>query len=88
MYQSYYQLNNAIVLVHWPILHSEACLDRIVGHNYYLLLIGFSGYFVVEMEPTSRDYTAFITPFGRFRYTVTPFGVKRAPLAKREVVST
>ena len=59
--------------------NAEACLDRLAGRKYYSVLDGFSGYYVVELTPRARDYTAFVTPFGKFRYTVMPFGITNAP---------
>ncbi len=37
-----------------------------------------SAYHHVEVEPESRDFTAFASPFGSFRYRRMPFGLKNA----------
>ena len=79
MCHAYCGLNSKTVPMHWPILHIKRCLDRLSGHKFYSLLGGFSGYYVVEMDDQSKDFTAFITPFGKYRYTVMPFGITNGP---------
>ncbi len=39
------------------------------------------------MDPTSRCYTAFLTPFGVFEFTVLPFGLVNAPACFARIVS-
>ena len=37
------------------------------------------GFYQVEVEPTSREKTAFICPFGKYEFTRMPFGLRNAP---------
>ncbi len=37
------------------------------------------GYYQVPLAESSRDLTAFVTPWGNFRFKVLPFGLKNAP---------
>ena len=38
-----------------------------------------SGFWQVRLEEESREYTTFITPFGRYQYRKMPFGMSAAP---------
>ncbi|XP_037295216.1 uncharacterized protein LOC119189485 [Manduca sexta] len=38
-----------------------------------------SGYWQVSVSPADRDKTAFVSPFGTYRFTRMPFGLKNAP---------
>lgn len=38
-----------------------------------------SGYWQIAMRPEDRDKTAFVTPFGLFRFNRMPFGLRNAP---------
>ncbi|GFW03807.1 retrovirus-related Pol polyprotein from transposon 297 [Trichonephila clavipes] len=38
-----------------------------------------SGYHQVEVNPADKDKTAFVCPFGTFRYKRMPFGLRNAP---------
>ena len=37
------------------------------------------GFYQIGLEESSRDYTAFVTPWGNFRFRVLPFRLKNAP---------
>ena len=38
-----------------------------------------SGFFQILLEEKSRDYTTFLTPFGRYRFKRLPMGINVAP---------
>ncbi|GBM17438.1 Retrovirus-related Pol polyprotein from transposon 17.6 [Araneus ventricosus] len=38
-----------------------------------------TGYHQIEINPADKDKTAFVCPFGMFRYKRMPFGLKSAP---------
>ncbi|GFX73260.1 retrovirus-related Pol polyprotein from transposon 17.6 [Trichonephila clavipes] len=38
-----------------------------------------SGYHQVEVNPADQDKTAFVCPFGTFRYKIMPFGLRNVP---------
>ena len=38
-----------------------------------------SGFFQIPLDEGSRDYTTFLTPFGRYRFKCLPMGVNIAP---------
>ncbi|GBN42240.1 Transposon Ty3-G Gag-Pol polyprotein [Araneus ventricosus] len=38
-----------------------------------------SGYHQINVHPADRDKTAFVYPFGTFRFKIMPFGLRKAP---------
>ncbi|GJW89799.1 reverse transcriptase domain-containing protein [Tanacetum coccineum] len=54
-------------------------LERLVGHEYYCFLDGFSGYFQIPIAPEDQEKTTFTCPYGTFAYKRIPFGLCNAP---------
>ena len=48
------------------------------GAKIFTLIDTFGAYHVIQIEEGSRDCTAFISPFGTFRYIRIPFGLSNA----------
>ena len=79
MCHNYMRLNAQSIKQKWPIPSTEECLDRLAGHKYFTSIDGFSGYFVIPVRESDKAKTAFITPFGKYKYNVMPFGVVSGP---------
>ncbi|GJV85139.1 DNA-directed DNA polymerase [Tanacetum coccineum] len=54
-------------------------LERLVGHEYYCFLDGFSGYFQIPIIPEDQEKTTFTCPYRTFAYKRMPFGLCNAP---------
>ena len=67
------------------------CLDDIllkVGSSTVLSTIDLAkGFHQIVLEPSSRQYTTFSCPFGRFQYKRLPFGLKNAPAFFQETMT-
>ena len=74
-------VNQAIVADVFPLPHFEDLLSRLHGATLFSKLDARSAYHQVELAKASRDLTAFITPWGLFRYARVPFGLASAPAA-------
>lgn len=37
------------------------------------------GYWKIKVHPEDQDKTAFVTPFGMYKFTTMPFGLRNAP---------
>ena len=62
----------------YPLPCIDDALDALNGTKYFSTMDLMRGYWQVEMEPESREHTAFAT-FGRlYEFTVMPFGLTAA----------
>ena len=75
----YRKLNEVTVRDAYPIPRIDDTLDALQHASYLSTLDLRSGYWQVEMDPTSRPLTAFVTHKGLFECTVMPFGLTNAP---------
>ena len=48
------------------------------GTTHFAVFDALKGYHQIELDPRSRDLTAFMTPFGRYRSCRVPFGISSA----------
>jgi len=54
-------------------------LDQL-GHSHYFSTLDLAaGYWQVQMHPSSKEKTTFITHKGLFEFNVMPFGLRNAP---------
>ena len=63
----------------YPLLRIAESLDALAGTQYFSSMDLMSGYWQIEMDPESREKTAFATHAGLFEFTVMPFGLCNAP---------
>ncbi|GKA23819.1 putative nucleotidyltransferase, ribonuclease H [Tanacetum coccineum] len=63
-------------------------LERLVGHEYYCFLDGFSGYFQIPIAPEDQEKTIFTCPYGTFAYKRMPFGLCNAPTTFQRCMTT
>jgi len=69
-----------------PLIEDQ--LDTLRGKKYYSLLDLRDGFYQVEMDEESIQYTSFVTTLGQFEYTRMPFGLKSAPPRFQRFVNT
>ena len=63
----------------YSLFRIDEIFDQFYGATCYSTLDLARGYWQIEMDPESAQYTAFITSFGQFEFQVMPFGLKQAP---------
>ena len=54
-------------------------LDKLVGHEYYCFLDGYSGYNKITMSLEYQENTTFTCPCGTFAFRRMPFRLCNAP---------
>jgi hypothetical protein len=64
---------------HFPLPFIDQMVERLVGHEYYYFLDGYSRYNQVHVDPEDQEKTTFTCPFGTFAYRRMPFGLCNAP---------
>lgn len=72
-------LNNAIQREHFLIPTAEEIALKLCNKEYFTVLDMKDGYFQIKLDEESSNYTAFGTPFGRYKFLRLPFGIKSAP---------
>ena len=63
----------------YPLPRIAESLDALFGTQYFSSMDLMSGYWQIEMDPESREKTAFVTHAGLFEFNVMPFGLCNAP---------
>uniref|UniRef100_A0A2N9H028 RNA-directed DNA polymerase n=1 Tax=Fagus sylvatica TaxID=28930 RepID=A0A2N9H028_FAGSY len=59
----YRKLNSATRKDHLPLPFIDQILERVVGHEYYCFLDGYSGYYQIEIALEDQGKTTFTCPF-------------------------
>ena len=75
----YRKLNNATRKYHFPLPFLDQMLDRLVGHEYYYFLDGYSGYNQIAISPEDQEKTTFTCPYGTFPFRRIPFRLCNVP---------
>ena len=72
-------LNAAIRKEHFPMTTIEEVVASMPQAKVFSVLDATSGYWQVKLDEESSKLCTFNTPFGRYRFTRLPFGIKSAP---------
>ena len=75
----YRRLNEVIRKDHFPLPFIDQLLERVSRHPFYYFLVGYSGYFQIEITPEDQEKTTFSCPFGTYAYRRMPFCLCNAP---------
>ena len=75
----YRRLNEVTKKDAYPLPHIGDTLDALSGCKWFSCLDMSAGFNQVEMEESSKEYTAFNTHKGLYQYKVLPFGLCNSP---------
>ena len=75
----YRRLNVLTPQIQCPMRDLDEILSQVGGSTILSNLDLKSGFHQIPVAKSSRDYTTFISPWGKYRFTVMPFGLKNAP---------
>ena len=75
----YRQLNAMTKADTYPLPRIDDLLEQLGKCRYFSTLDLASRYWQIQISPTSREKTAFITPPGLYEFRVMPFGLTNAP---------
>ena len=74
----YRKLNEGTRKDHFPLPFVDQMLERVVGHEFYCFLDGYSGYNQIEIALEDQEKITFTCPFGTFAFRKMPFGLCNA----------
>ena len=74
----YRKLNEITIPDQYPLPNISVNLNKLAGSQVYSCLDSCGAYHSIKIEPDSRRYTAFISPFGLFQFVKLPFGLRNA----------
>lgn len=72
-------LNSILELVQYPIPYIPDIIMKFKGMKYFITLDLERGFHQLRISEESQYLTAFICPFGTFKWTRCPFGIANAP---------
>lgn len=84
----YRKLNSITVPDRYPLPRLDDLLHAAKSTKYMTTLDLQSGYYQIEVALEDRDKTCLITPFGTFRFTRMPFGLRNAPATFQRLINT
>jgi hypothetical protein len=61
----------------FPLPHIDHIIDSTAGCARLSFLDAYSGYNLIKLKKEDEEKTAFITPYGVFRYQLMPFSLKK-----------
>lgn len=75
----YRALNKITEKERYPLPVIQDLLDQLADKSIYCCLDLANGYHQVRISPSSRPFTAFVTPEGHYQYKMMSFGLCNAP---------
>ncbi|CAJ1931850.1 unnamed protein product [Cylindrotheca closterium] len=75
----FWQLNEMIKRKVWLLPRIQDILKKRNGYNYFSKLDLSLFFYTFEMDKAYKDLCGIVTPFGNYRYTRLPMGIKQSP---------
>jgi Reverse transcriptase (RNA-dependent DNA polymerase)/RNase H-like domain found in reverse transcriptase/Integrase zinc binding domain/Integrase core domain len=77
----YRRLNSIIKPLHYPLYNLKTLFNEAAGYSIFSVIDIRNAFLSIPLSERAKRYSAIITPFGVFRPTRTPFGLKTSPSA-------
>uniref|UniRef100_T1KEK1 RNA-directed DNA polymerase n=1 Tax=Tetranychus urticae TaxID=32264 RepID=T1KEK1_TETUR len=81
-------VNRLTKVVYHPMPRIDDCLEAIRGAKFFNMFDLYQGYFQIEIPPSERGKTVFVTPDGKYQYKRLPMGLACAPFEFQRLMNT
>ena len=82
----YRRLNDVTIKDAYPLANIECNLHKLATAEVFSTLDSAGAFHTMPIREEDRDLTAFVTPFGHYRFSKLPFGLANAPAAYSRLV--
>ena len=83
---NFINLNKKTVDEQYPMTNASELLNRVAGAKYLTRIDLNRFFFQIPLDPSSRRYTGFQTPFGSFSYLRMPMGLRTASATAQRLI--
>ena len=70
-----------------PLPKIDEMYASLCGAKIFTTLDLRSGYYHIGLDNKSKAKTAFVTPFGKYKFNAVPFGLAQAPAYFQQIIS-
>lgn len=81
------QINKKVISDTFPLPRIDEILDQLGRARFFTVLDLKSGFYQIEIEPSSRQFTAFSTGNGHYQFKRLPMGLKISPNSFQRMVT-
>uniref|UniRef100_T1KVH5 RNA-directed DNA polymerase n=1 Tax=Tetranychus urticae TaxID=32264 RepID=T1KVH5_TETUR len=81
-------VNRLTNVIFHPMPRIDDCLEAIRGTKFFNMFDLYQGYFQIEIPPSERGKTVFLTPDGKYQYKRLPMGLACAPFEFQRLMNT
>ena len=84
---NYKPLDSTLCWIRYPIPNKKYLLNRLYAASIFSKFDLKSRFWQIQIDLRDRYETAFIVPFGQYKWNVMPFGLKNAPSRFQKIMN-
>ena len=87
MCTDYRKVNYVTKTDSFPVPRMDGCIDNIGQAKYVTKFDLLKGFWQIPLTDRAKEISAFVTPDGRYQYTVMPFGMTNSPATFQRLIN-